>query len=270
NENIGFYNTDNIIEARYSHNQIMTNTIQHALTNNKIFVVCQPIFDISYKNIDNEFEPAYYEILVRLSDENGKTVMPREFLDVAKQTSFYIQITKCVIEETFRLLEKFPNTHFSINLSSLDISNALIRDIFIQNLKSSQYCSNLCIEILESEDIQSYETVANFVRKAKEFGCKIAIDDFASGYSNYYRILALNVDYIKIDGSIIKKIAIDSNSRAIVETIVSFAKRQNYEIVAEFVENIETMEIVKSLGIKFVQGFLLGKPMPVSSIPQSW
>ncbi|MBR2157651.1 MAG: EAL domain-containing protein [Campylobacter sp.] len=98
----------------------------------------------------------------------------------------------------------------------------------------------------------------------------MAIDDFASGYSNYYRILALNVDYIKIDGSIIKKIAIDSNSRAIVETIVSFAKRQNYEIVAEFVENIETMEIVKSLGIKFVQGFLLGKPMPVSSIPQSW
>ncbi|MBO7475383.1 MAG: EAL domain-containing protein, partial [Campylobacter sp.] len=163
-----------------------------------------------------------------------------------------------------------PHTRFSINLSSLDISNASIRELFIQKLMASAHCENLCIEILESEDIQSYETVTNFVRKVKEFGCKIAIDDFASGYSNYYRILALNVDYIKIDGSIIKKIAIDSNSRAIVETIVSFAKRQNYEIVAEFVENIETMEIVKSLGIKFVQGFLLGKPMPVSSIPQSW
>ena len=270
NENMGFYSTENIIEARYTQNQIMTNTIQYALTNNKIFVACQAIYDISYKNIDNEFEPAYYEILVRLSDESGKTIMPREFLDVAKQTSFYIQITKCVIEETFKLLEKFPHTRFSINLSSLDISNASIRELFIQKLAASTRCENLCIEILESEDIESYETVANFVRKVKEFGCKIAIDDFASGYSNYYRILALNVDFIKIDGSIIKKIATDSNSRAIVETIVSFAKRQNYEIVAEFVENIETMEIVKSLGIKFVQGFLLGKPMSPSSIPQNW
>ena len=248
----------------------MTNTIQYALTNNKIFVVCQPIYDISYKNIDNEFEPSYYEILVRLSDEKGKTIMPGEFLEVAKQTSLYIQITKCVIEETFKLLEKFPRTHFSINLSSLDISNASIRELFIQKLGRSGHCENLCIEILESEDIKSYEIVGNFVRKVKEFGCKIAIDDFASGYSNYYRILALNVDFIKIDGSIIKKIATDSNSRAIVETIVTFAKKQNYEIVAEFVENIETMEIVKSLGIKFAQGFLLGKPMPPSSIAGNW
>ena len=270
NESVGFYQSNNIIEAQYTHNQIMTNTIQYALANNKIFVLCQPIYDISYKNIDNEFEPAYYEILVRLSDENDKVVMPGEFLDVAKQTSLYIQITKQVIDEAFSLLEKFPNTMFSINLSSLDISNISIRELFIEKLGKSAHCHNLCIEILESEDIKSYEVVANFVRKVKEFGCKIAIDDFASGYSNYYRILALNVDYIKIDGQVIRKIATDSNSRAIVETIVTFAKKQNYGVVAEFVENIETMEIVKSLGIKFVQGFLLGKPIPPSSIMEIW
>ena len=108
--------------------------------------------------------------------------------------------------------------------------------------------------------MDDYEIINAFIRRVKGYGCKISIDDFGSGYSNYYRILELDVDNIKIDGSIIKKLPFDQNARVLVETIVNFASKQGYKVVAEFVSSPEILEQVKLFGIKYAQGFLLGKP----------
>ena len=114
--------------------------------------------------------------------------------------------------------------------------------------------------MLESEELSDYAMANEFIKRAKKYGCKISIDDFGSGYSNYYRILELDIDNIKIDGSIIKKLPTDENARVLVETIVSSARRQGYKIVAEFVSNEEILEYIKKFGISYAQGFLLGKP----------
>lgn len=260
-ENVGFYESDNETEQKYQQNQIVTNMIQNAINNDKIFVLTQPVFDISKNDQNGDFSVVYYEILVRLIDSKGKIRLPDEFLEIAKSTSLYFSITKIVIEQTFNLLEKFPERKFSINLSNLDITNNSLKEFFIFKAQKSKFCHNLCVEILESEEIKNYGLIENFIDLVQSFGCLIAIDDFGNGYSNFYRFLSLKVDYIKIDGSIISKITTDKIAFSLVKTISEFAKIHNYKVVAEQVDNIETIELLKQIDIKFIQGFILSKPI---------
>lgn len=259
--NMAFYTMQNQIKQKYIQNQEIINTIQYALNNNNFFVIIQPIYNITKKDAFNNFKPEIYEVLIRLRDKNGNIRMPSEFLEIAKNTLFYTKISMIVIEKTFDLLNSFSDKKFSMNISSFDIQNKQIVDFFINKLENSKNSKNLYVEILEQDDLKNYIVLDEFINKIKSFGCKVAIDDFGSGYSNYYRLLTLNIDLIKIDGNIIKQIAKDDVSYAITQTIVQIAKQQNYEIVAEFVENIEIFEKIKTLDIKYAQGYLLSKPI---------
>ena len=253
---IYYYLENDAIEMRYYKNQLITELIEYALENDKVIVECQGIFNVQ----ENETEAKYYEVLVRIVDQNGKIRYPGEFLEIAMKTQLYLQITKKVIALAFDLVKKYPDYTFSINLSSSDLTDPGVREILDEKLESCPDPSRVCFEMLESEELSDYAMANEFIKRAKKYGCKISIDDFGSGYSNYYRILELDIDNIKIDGSIIKKLPTDENARVLVETIVSFARRQGYKIVAEFVSNEEILEHIKKFGISYAQGFLLGKP----------
>ena len=253
---IYYYLENDAIEMRYYKNQLITELIEYALENDKVIVECQGIFNVK----ENETEAKYYEVLVRIVDQNGKIRYPGEFLEIAMKTQLYLQITKKVIALAFDLVKKYPEYTFSINLSSSDLTDPGVREILDEKLESCPDPSRVCFEMLESEELSDYGMANEFIKRAKKYGCKISIDDFGSGYSNYYRILELDIDNIKIDGSIIKKLPTDENARVLVETIVSFARRQGYKIVAEFVSNEEILEYIKKFGISYAQGFLLGKP----------
>ena len=251
-----YYQENDAIETQYYKNQIVTQMIEAALENDTVVVECQGIFDVQ----SGEKEAKFYEVLVRIMDQNGKIRYPGEFLQTAVQAQLYSQITKKVIERAFSLIERYPKYTFSINLSSSDIADGSIRELLEDKLRICTRPEHLCFEMLESEEMDDYEIINAFIRRVKGYGCKISIDDFGSGYSNYYRILELDVDNIKIDGSIIKKLPFDQNARVLVETIVNFASKQGYKVVAEFVSSPEILEQVKLFGIKYAQGFLLGKP----------
>ena len=263
-ETVQFYTENSHIEQQYYHNQIMSRTIENALYNDTVIVECQPIYDVS----GEKARVKYYEVLVRLIDENGKIRYPGEFLDIAKKISLYNDITKKVVEHVFRLVEKFTNTSFSMNLSSSDIANESIRDLIEKKLRVCSRPEHVYFEILESEGVDDYKIVNDFINKIRAYDCKISIDDFGSGYSNYYRILELDIDTIKIDGSIIKKLPYDKNARYLLQTIIDFAGRQGYNVVAEFVSSEEILAEIKKFGIKYAQGFLLGKPTSPSNIEE--
>ena len=263
-ETVQFYTENSHIEQQYYHNQIMSRTIENALYNDTVIVECQPIYDVSGEKV----RVKYYEVLVRLIDENGKIRYPGEFLDIAKKISLYNDITKKVIEHVFRLVEKFTNTSFSMNLSSSDIANESIRELIEKKLRVCSRPEHVYFEILESEGVDDYKIVNDFINKIRAYDCKISIDDFGSGYSNYYRILELDIDTIKIDGSIIKKLPYDKNARYLLQTIIDFAGRQGYNVVAEFVSSEEILAEIKKFGIKYAQGFLLGKPTSPSNIEE--
>ncbi|WP_169764292.1 bifunctional diguanylate cyclase/phosphodiesterase [Campylobacter mucosalis] len=258
------YKENDEIELQYYKNQSTTQLIEYALENNTVIVECQGIFDITTDTSNPKTN--YYEVLVRLVDQNGKIRYPGEFLGVAMQTQLYTRITKKVIEHAFVLAERYPEHVFSINLSGIDIIDNSVREFLEEKLRECSNPSHICFEILESEDIGDYDMINSFIKHIKGYGSKISIDDFGSGYSNYYRILELDIDTIKIDGSIIKKLPFDKNSQYLVETIVNFASKQNYKIVAEFVSSDEILEQVKKFGIDYAQGFLLGKPTSVDNL----
>ncbi len=260
-----YYTQNDEEERNYRNNQLVSRLIRYALAEDKIIVECQPIFDLRAPTAEG-YAIFSHEILVRLLDENNNIHYPGSFLNVAKQASLYLEITKRVLAKTFELLETYPNMRFSTNLSSIDMTSEAIKHEFLERLAVCTHPQNLTIEILESENIENYEEIRKFIRAAQSRGCHVAIDDFGSGYSNFYRLLELNINYLKIDGSIIRKLPIDENAKNIVKTIVTFAKTQKYDIVAEFVAEEKTLQIVQEMDIRFVQGYLLGKPVSPSEL----
>jgi len=253
------FTSESAYKRDFSARQETIRALQYALNNDKVYVECQGIYDIT----GDKAQIWCYEILVRIIDEYGNKLNPAAFLKVAKDTSLYPQLSSIIIRQAFSLIEKFPRNRFSINISAIDIVNSDLRGLFKRMLSNCNHAQNLTIEILESEGVEDYDTIADFVKEVREYGCKIAIDDFGSSYSNYYRIISLDIDYIKIDGSIIKLLEAGRNPKAmaIVETIINLARSQGYDVVAEFVANDDLYKCVKTLGIRFAQGYALGKPI---------
>ena len=228
--------------------------VKKALDNFKIISYFQPIIDNKSKKIFK------YESLVRLINEEGEIVSPFFFLDVSKKGAYYAKITNRVIESSFNILNHIEH-NVSINLSVLDIENASIRKKLIELVSKDKYKGRVTFELLEDENIKDFNVVKNFISHVKKVGnVKIAIDDFGSGYSNFERLLEYTPDILKIDGSLIKNIETNSFSRNIVETIVTFAKKQNIKTVAEYVENEEIYNILNEIGVDYSQGYYFGKP----------
>jgi EAL domain-containing protein (putative c-di-GMP-specific phosphodiesterase class I) len=136
------------------------------------------------------------------------------------------------------------------------------RNLIIALLKGAgETASKITLEILESEEIYDYEVVKQFIKEVRRFGCKVAIDDFGSGYSNFENILALDIDIIKIDGTLIHRIDHDSHAELIVRTIVAFAKEAGFKTVAEYVHSDSILKMAEAIGIDYAQGYYIGKPL---------
>jgi len=236
------------IAKEYEKNIKWTAKLREAITDDRITLFYQPIVDAKSGKIER------YEALVRLIEVDGTPISPYYFLEISKKAKLYHSITKTVISKA---IKKFENSKYavSINISAEDILSPSIREFIIQNLIDSDGKTKIIFEIVESDGIENYEEVSKFVTSVKKYGAQIAIDDFGAGYSNFEHLMRLNVDYIKIDGSLIKNLTTSKNSEIIVETIVSFAKKMGMKSIAEFVHSKEIMEKAALMGIDYCQGF---------------
>ena len=199
-----------------------------------------------------------YECLVRII-KDGKVISPFFFIDEIKHTSYYTELTKIMINKSFKYFKDKQNS-FSINLSFEDILNSHIVDHIKQTLKKTNMNNQLILEILESEFIENFTVVKSFIKEMKSLGVRIALDDFGSGYSNFTYLLELNPDYLKIDGSLIKDIDSNDKSYAIVKTIVSFSQELGIKTIAEFIHSEDVYKKVIELKIDGHQGYFLGEP----------
>ncbi len=228
--------------------------VKIALDNYKIISYFQPIINNKTQQVEK------YESLVRLVDEEGKVLTPYQFLNISKKGIYYTKITDRVLENSFKML-KAITTRLSINLSTIDIEKESTREKIYQLLEEyHDERDRLIFELLEDETIKDFENIISFVKRVKSMGVSIAIDDFGAGYSNFERLLKFEPDILKIDGSIIRNILNDEYSKNIVETIVTFAKRQKIKTIAEYVETKEIFEYLNDLGVDYSQGYYFGKP----------
>ena len=241
------------VKRQYKENMEWVKKLKSAIKEDRIVPYFQPIFDTKTQ------KPVSYECLIRLIDTDDSVVSPYKFLDIAKKSKLYPQLTKIMVEKSCQYFQH-KDTSFSVNLSINDILDVDMVAYIQKCVKKYDVNKKIVFEILETEGIDNYAEVSSFILSMKRLGCKISIDDFGSGYSNFEHILKLDIDYIKIDGSLIKNLDTDVNVQIVVETIVDFAKKLNLITIAEFVHNQAVFEKVKSLDIERVQGFYLGEP----------
>jgi PAS domain S-box-containing protein len=227
--------------------------IKVAIENNKIISHFQPIVSNKTKQIIK------YESLVRLIDEEDNVISPYFFLNVAKQGKYYSRVTNIVLENSFKALTQTDKS-ISINISALDIEDITTRNRIYKLLETHKdEATRVVFELLEDENIRDLDKIVEFINIVKSYGVKIAIDDFGAGYSNFIRLSKYQPDILKIDGSLIKDIETDSYSLSVVKTIVTFAKEQKLEVVAEYIENENIYNILKDLGVEYSQGYFFGK-----------
>lgn len=234
-------------------NIIWTKKIRDAISENRIIPFFQPIINNRLGTIEK------CEALIRMIDESGKVISPYFFLDIAKRAGLYKELTIIMLEKIFRVLNK-TDYEISINLLFQDIISSEIRTLIIKQLQKVKNPKKVVFEIVESEGIENFNEVAEFIKEVKKYGCKIAIDDFGTGYSNFSYLMKLNVNYIKIDGSIIKNVHKDKSAEAVTKTIVTFAKELGIETIAEFVSEEEIYNKIKELKVDYSQGYYFSEP----------
>lgn len=231
-------------------------TLRDALQHNRFTIFLQEIVALHVKTPERK----KYEVLIRLIDSQGHIITPFHFIDLAKRMHLYDQLTRFVLEEGFRAARELF-CDISINITKEDILNhETVTFLWSLFAKYPELKERITLELVESESIEDSLEVRTFLQKARQHGCFLAIDDFGAGYSNFEYLIRLNVDFIKIDGSLIKNLDTDKNAYATVKTITLFAKNLGILVVAEFVHKKEILEKVQELGIDFAQGFYLHEP----------
>ena len=228
--------------------------VKSALSNDKIISLFQPIVNNKTKEIEK------YESLVRIIDKNGQIVSPFFFLEVARKGMYYSSLTSKILKNSFEALQ-MTQKDISINLSAYDIEKEHTRyEIYDYLDRFYNDAQRLVFELLESEEVVDFQIIKDFIKHVKSYGVKIAIDDFGSGYSNMKRLIKYDPDIIKIDGTLVKDLEFDKKSLSIIKGFLSFAKEQDIQTVAEFVENENIYLILKDLGVDYSQGYYFGKP----------
>ena len=243
------------INDRYKDNIIWANKLRGIFDgkgDSKLVAYFQPIYNIKNEKIGK------FEALVRIVDKD-KVNSPFLFLDVAKQINFLTKITREVLLQS---LEAFKDTNFefSLNLTTQDLKDKKHLESLWEELSQSGIkTSSVVLEILEDEDMYEYTQI---IADLKSKGFKLAIDDFGTGYSNFQKLQQLNVDYLKIDGSLVKNIAKDPKNLKILQSICHYAQTIGVKTIAEFVADEDIYALVKQSGVDYAQGYFIGEPNP--------
>jgi len=236
----------------------LLDVLNYNIENNLVEPYFQPIMDNTTDKI------VKYEGLMRLFDKKGNVLLPHVFIHKSKKCRLYTKLMEILIDKIVFYINEYK-LNISINLDYTDILNPNIKRSLISKIRKNNIGQYLTIEILESEKIANFNIVNDFIAEVKKYNVKIAIDDFGTGFSNYEYILNLNVDYIKIDGSLIKKID-EEIYLNLIKSIVQFCKQQEILIVAEFVSDLKILRYVKAIGIDYSQGYHISKPIKIEEI----
>jgi len=215
----------------------------------------QPIVDAKTQEIYK------YESLIRYIEKDGTEIAPYKFLPIARKAKLFPTIIRVMLTSVIQTI-KIKKIKVAVNVSFDDITNKETYDFIILTLISNpEEAKLLDFEILESEEIKDFDLVRRFIDEVRSYGCDVGVDDFGAGYSNFNMLEALNIDFVKIDGSLIKEIDHLPKQALIVETISEFCHKLNIKTVAEFVSSPEIYEKVNHLGINYMQGYHFGKPI---------
>ena len=251
-------------EGNVSNRKIATRWIEEinsALEDNRLRLACQKILPLH-----DQPDGLRFEMFLRLEMPNGDMISPQAFLPTAERYGLVSTLDERAISLTLQWLASNPALqhtirHVSLNLSAgsctdPDFASRLIKKIGGSGVEASK----LCFEISETALIANLSKVSAFMEELADVGCRFSIDDFGSGLSTFALLRKLPVEFLKIDGLLVKDILDDSTDFTMVKAISDISKSMGKRTVAEFIESAGVLEAVKQIGIDFGQGYYLGEP----------
>jgi len=241
--------------------------ITKALDDQRMVLYEQPIIGIQ----EAELETKHCEILIRMRDEEESIIRPDMFIPAAERYNLMTTVDRWVISQVFQHMNSLScdamNNIVAINLSGTSLADEELLE-YILNM-AEKYQTNLsrvCFEVTETAAISNLARATQFIKVLKKRGCQFSLDDFGSGLSSFTYLKNLPVDYIKIDGSFVVDMVNDPIDRAMVEAIVRVGHVMQVKVIAEWVENEETLSLLKEMGVDYVQGYHLGVPREVRTV----
>lgn len=229
--------------------------ITAALQTDRFELFVQPIVDIA------SGETCHQEALLRMIDEQGGLVFPDRFIPVAERTGQIKGIDHWVLRHAIRLLHERPGLRLAINLSANAMDDATIHGTLERLL--ADYAlepARLTVEVTETVAMSNLERATRLMRRIQDLGCRFALDDFGSGYASYAYLKQLPVDDIKIDGAFIRELPHSREDRIFVKAVTDMSHGMGRRVIAEFVETVEILDILRELGVDCAQGYYFGKP----------
>ncbi len=233
--------------------------IESALKEDRFVLVYQPIHNI------NKGIVSHYEVLLRMRNKEGELLPPSEFIAVAERSGLIRPIDHYVVnsavEELGRVNQFGADISFSVNLSAHAFNDDDILGLISQALEKHHVTpSNLVFEITETAALSDIVSARRLMTSIKALGCKFALDDFGVGFSSFRYLKELPFDYIKIDGSFIQQLRHNKEDQVLVKSLCDVASSFEKVIIAEYVEDRETMDILQSFHVDLIQGYYIGKP----------
>lgn len=258
---VHLYHPEDLVLEKMHSRVTWKERIQKAIEEDRFELWFQPILDLK----DNAIH--HYEALARMRGPDGKIILPELFISIAERFGFISAIDYTIIEKAMRFQSKLNQTgrelSFSINLSGKELGDTKLLEFLKSKLtETGVNPEQLIFEITETAAIHDIDRAIKFVETLKALGCGFSLDDFGVGFTSFQYLKELKVDYIKIDGSFIRKLHASKIDCLFVKAIVDVAKGMGIKTIAEFVENEETIPILKEYGVDYAQGYFIGKPSP--------
>ena len=243
------------VKNQYQYNVEMAKEVREAFENNRIVPYFQPVYNYGNNTI------IQYECLARMITCHGEILLPESFLNVVNRSRMDGMLTRTMLSQC---IERFraTSTCWSINITAQDMLDPSLAEFLADELKRYPQPSNITLELLETEAIANFSEVKAFINMVKQRGVKVLIDDFGTGYSNISNVLKLDVDGIKLDGSLIRQVINDKDIYLYIEHIASFAEQLSLQVIAECVESKPIVNALLKAGVNLMQGNYFASAAP--------
>ncbi len=215
----------------------------------------------------------HFELLLRMTNEDGQTVGPDSFLSAATRYQLMPVIDRWVVNHVIEALQPRASVldgkalGFSINFSGQSLNDDAFSDMLIERIGASGLDPELfCFELTENATVAALPRARSLMQRLRKLGCGVALDDFGTGLSSLSCLRELPVTMLKIDGSFVRDVLKDARAESMVRAIAQLARSMSITTVAEYVETPEIGERVASLGVDYGQGFAIGRPIPFTDL----
>lgn len=259
------YRLDNVDVLRREEQVHSVGHIQSALDGNNFELYCQPI-----QSLTADDHSHHTEILLRLIDHSGMVIEPDKFIPAAERYHMMPAVDRWVISKTLSVLSELDrsvlmNGTFAINLSGQSLGeNGFFEFVRSEIEHAGVPPTSICFEVTETAAVAKMDKAIHFMHSVREIGCSFSLDDFGSGTSSFGYLKRLPVDFLKIDGAIIRDMVKDETSEAMVFAINQVGHTMKLRTIAEFAESPEIVARLKEIGVDYAQGYEIGRPIPLT------